>query len=187
MVFGPQDGNTIRDAFLSWGNVLLERAGGQRTPPHKTQWISQLGYSSTGAYHYNPCDCPDNPNGETCPRSPNDAPNPNPHLPANCSTYEDTFHAVNKDALQRGLPFRWWLIDSFWHAYDTPPSSHFEDVEAQVGKMFPSSLNDLHRRTAMNVGAHWSSSFSQWSPYKAIDPEHWVCGGPNEALNGQRQ
>ena len=181
LTYGKQ-GGTISNAFVSWGNVLLKRAGGQRTPPHQTPWISELGYSTTGSYHYNPCDCPSNPSGEICP--PSDVPNPNPHLPANCSTYEDTLHAVNRDALQRGLPFQWWLIDSFWHAYDSPPSAHFEDVKAQVGKIFPSSLQDMYQKTGMNVGAHWSSSFSQWSPYRSIDPDHWVCGGPNKALNG---
>ena len=46
----------ISTAFIEWGNIMLRRAGGQRTTPTATPWIHQLGYSTTGAYHYNPCE-----------------------------------------------------------------------------------------------------------------------------------
>ena len=46
----------ISTAFIEWGNTMLRRAGGQRTTPTATPWIHQLGYSTTGAYHYNPCE-----------------------------------------------------------------------------------------------------------------------------------
>ena len=122
--------------------------------------------------------CPANPSGEACvvPNGTKQAPNPNPHLPPNCTTYEQTLLAAHADAQARGLPYRWFLIDSYWHAYDNPPSAHFEDVPAQVGSVFPHSLRWLRDKTTMDFGAHWSSSFSQWSPHAADDPEHWVCG-----------
>ena len=45
----------VAAAFAGWGDVLLARAAGVRTPPAAAAWISQLGYSFTGAYHYSPC------------------------------------------------------------------------------------------------------------------------------------
>ena len=52
----------IAAAFMGWGDVLLRAHGGVRTPPDASVWISKLGYSTTGVFHYNPCDCPGNKN-----------------------------------------------------------------------------------------------------------------------------
>ena len=51
-----QHAGAISTAFIEWGDIMLRRAGGQRAAPTATPWIHQLGYSTTGAYHYNPCE-----------------------------------------------------------------------------------------------------------------------------------
>ena len=45
-------------AFMAWGDFLLREYGQVRTRHDANAWISQLGYSTTGTFHYNPCDCP---------------------------------------------------------------------------------------------------------------------------------
>ena len=62
------------------------------------------------------------------------------------------------------MPYRWWLIDSWWHAFDN--NTFFEDIPAQVGTLFPSGLRDLYQKLGEQpFGAHWSSTFNSASPY----------------------
>ena len=35
-----------------------------------------------------------------------------------CHTYENTLHQVYAYSQRAGIPYRWWLIDSWWHAFD---------------------------------------------------------------------
>ena len=118
-------------AFVSWGNFLLEEYGQERTRPDANAWISHLGYSTTGTFHYNPCDCPSNLNRSYCPGGNNS------RMPG-CHTYEDTLLHVQAYAKEAGIPYRWWLIDSWWHAFDN--NTYFEDIPAQVGTLFPSGV-----------------------------------------------
>ena len=167
----------VASAFMRWGNVLLRHANGQRTAADATMGITHLGYSTTGAYHYNPCDCPNNTAGSHCARG------DSVRLPG-CRTYEDTMQAIDADASARGLPYAWWLIDSWWHAYDEKghdqsPTQYFEDVPAQVGYVFPSGLHALYNVTRERMfTAHWSSQFAGNSPYATIDPANWICSDP---------
>eukprot|EP01049_Picozoa_sp_SAG25_P014233 SAG25_NODE_2450_length_1596_cov_4.395458_1_plen_289_part_10 len=144
-------------AFMRWGDFLLEEHGTVRTPPAANAWISQLGYSTTGTFHYNPCDCPGNANRSVCPAA------NNPVMPG-CRTYEDTLVQVQKYAKRAGIPYNWWLIDSWWHAFDN--NTYFEDKPAQVGALFPSGLAAVYRELdEQPFGAHWSSTFNSQSPY----------------------
>ena len=175
-----ENAGRIASAFMRWGDTLLRYANGKRTAPDATTAITHLGYSTTGAYHYNPCDCPNNTVGSHCARG------DSVRLPG-CRTYEDTMLAIDADATSRGLPYAWWLIDSWWHAYDREghaqsPTRFFEDVPDQVGSIFPSGLSSLYKSTrGRTYGAHWSSQFSDDSPYATIDPASWVCSSPSAA------
>ena len=160
---------TVAAAFMRWGDTLLAANGGVRAAPDVSPWVSQLGYSTTGVFHYNPCDCPDNTNRSACPLA------NNPLMPG-CSTYEDTLVQVKQYADSAGLPYRWWLIDSWWHAFDN--NTYFEDTPAQVGQLFPRGLRWLYNQTGLSFGAHWSSTFSIDSPYVNLTgASDWACAG----------
>jgi hypothetical protein len=161
----------VAGAFMRWGDTLLQRHGRRRPPGNVSAAVSHLGYSTTGIYHYNPCDCVDNRDEERCNSS-------NPYMP-NCRTYEDTLLAVLEDAKSRNLPYGWLLIDSWWHAFDH--EEYFEDVPQQVGRLFPHSLKWLSQTTNMRFGAHWSANFGPTSPYRSISPESWFCAPDNSA------
>ena len=71
-----RDGNNesagkISQTFMEWGNLLMKEATERKQGLHqiKNMWISRLGYSTTGVYHYNPCDCQNNSHGWGCPTS----------------------------------------------------------------------------------------------------------------------
>ena len=130
--------------------------------------MSTLGYSTTGVYHYNPCDCPGNSNQSYCPVA-------NNSLMPGCHTYEDTLLQVQSYAQRAGIPYRWWLIDSWWYAFDD--GRLFEDSPVQVGTLFPHGLRWLYNQSqGMAVGAHWSSSFSSDSPYiNMTGSDDWAC------------
>ena len=145
----------------------------------------------------NPCDCKGNTNRSYC------ADDNNPLMP-NCHTYEDTLLQVHAYAEAAGIPYRWWLIDSWWHAFDN--GDYFEDVgpiaavlirsrwpsliwavsavqvPAQVGQLFPHGLAWLYKQLGeQTFGAHWSSSFSAESPYvREFSPGGgWLPSSPN--------
>lgn len=88
-------------AWMAWGDVLLRQYNQKRTRADASPWISQLGYSTTGVFHYNPCDCQGNANRSYC----NDDNNP---LMPTCHTYEDTLLQVHAYAQSVGIPYRWW-------------------------------------------------------------------------------
>ena len=92
-----------------------------------------------------------------------------------CHTYEDTLLQVQDDAERVGLPYRWWLIDSWWHAMSGEEC--WEGTVEQVGALFPHGLRWLYNRSkGMSFGAHWSSSFGKTSPYLNVtDPSDWSC------------
>ena len=80
--------------------------------------------------------------------------------------------------MQSQYSHNWFLIDSWWHAYDDhgnaePYSLYFEDVPQQVGLIFPGTLKKLKLDTSLEFGAHWSNSFSSKTPYrKLVDNGH---------------
>jgi sucrose-6-phosphate hydrolase SacC (GH32 family) len=144
-------------AFIAWGDFLLAEYSQQRTPPDANTWISRLGYSTTGTFHYNPCDCPGNLNRSYC------SGGNNSRMPG-CHTYQDTLLQVQAYAKTAGIPYQWWLIDSWWHAFDN--NTYFEDIPFQVGRLFPDGLKSLYQQLGNQpFGAHWSSTFNSASPY----------------------
>jgi hypothetical protein len=157
---------TVAAAFMHWGDMLLQYHQKRRVVANASVAISMLGYSTTGIYHYNPCDCVNNSNEEQCNLT------TNPQLPG-CKTYEDTLLAVHADAGVRGVNYSWWLIDSWWHSYDQ--DEYWEDVPQQVAQLFPRGLQWLSDTTEMSFSAHWSSMFGLSSPYRKIAPGSWYC------------
>lgn len=157
---------TVAAGFMHWGDILLQYHQKRRVVANASVAISMLGYSTTGIYHYNPCDCINNSLTMMCNLT------SNPQLPG-CKTYEDTLLAVHADARLRGLNYSWWLIDSWWHAFDQ--DEYWEDVPQQVAQLFPHGLQWLSNTTEMSFSAHWSSMFGLSSPYRKIAPESWYC------------
>ena len=157
---------TVAAAFMHWGDSLLQYHQKHRVAANASVAISALGYSTTGIYHYNPCDCVNNTNEAQCNGT------SNPKLPG-CKTYEDTLLAVHVDARARGLNYSWWLIDSWWHAFDR--NEYWEDVPQQVAQLFPRGLQWLADTMDASFSAHWSSMFGRDSPYRKIAPDSWYC------------
>ena len=167
----------IAQSFSQWGDILIQKSYGknQRTLPNSNVWISKLGYSTTGIYHYNPCDCVNNSIGWGCP--------PSSGKDNNCHTYQDNLYLIHQDAIEKKIPYNWFLIDSWWHAYNNhgdnePYSLYFEDIPKQVGLIFPETLKTFQKKLGIEFGAHWSSSFSSKTPYRQLGGK-WVCDNDN--------
>jgi hypothetical protein len=92
-----------------------------------------------------------------------------------CHSYEDTLLQVQNDAEQAGIPYRWWLMDSWFHALSGP--EFFDGTPAQVGALFPHGLHWLYNASkGVTVGVHWSSSFGLDSPYiNLTGAQDWSC------------
>eukprot|EP00665_Eupelagonemidae_sp_cell47_P001877 gene1877-1045_t len=71
---------------------MLALGGKERVRADATNVISSLGYSTTGFYFYNT-------------------------LPGR--SYEDTILAVHEYAKREGLPYKHYLLDSFWYGQYT--------------------------------------------------------------------
>ena len=98
-------------ALAEYGDFILSRHKKQRPLGNHTIESAYLGYSTTGYYFYNLCDCSD----------PIDNPHQRTNCTAagsairNCSSYQDTLEAVH-DALEAaGIPYRHMLLDSWWY------------------------------------------------------------------------
>jgi hypothetical protein len=75
-----------------------------------------------------------------------------------CHSYEDTMLQVQADAERASIPYRWWLLDSWFHALSGPEC--WEGTPEQVGAIFPHGLRWLYNASGgLTVGVHWSSSF----------------------------
>lgn len=97
-------------ALAEYGDFILARHGKKRAGPNVTNEVAHLGYSTTGFYFYNFCDCLDpdfTHQSKTCK-------NPNPNLPG-CRTYEDTLYAVVDKLKEQGIPIKHVLLDSWWY------------------------------------------------------------------------
>lgn len=65
---------------------------------------------------------------------------------------------VQADAERASIPYRWWLLDSWFHALSGPEC--WEGTPEQVGAIFPHGLRWLYNASGgLTVGVHWSSSF----------------------------
>eukprot|EP00664_Eupelagonemidae_sp_cell27_P001178 gene1178-3736_t len=78
----------VAAAHMLWGEVMLALGGKHRVRADATDVISSLGYSTTGFYFYDT-------------------------LPGR--SYQDTVLAVREYAERVGLPYKHYLLDSFWY------------------------------------------------------------------------
>ena len=140
-------GRGVRDTYVSWGDRLMSMHGKVRTMPALSTdpIVTHLGYSLTGCYQYNPCDCGEHAGNcestgpfaaalnSQCKDFPGDKPKTSrcscQPCPAqlspplqdnatdnNCSTMSDTLLLLDMHIRgQLKLNFSSFLIDSFWY------------------------------------------------------------------------
>lgn len=94
-------GSGITETFLRWGDVLLAAYGKPRAAPNSSVSLEYLGYSTTGSYFY---------------------------AHRKNETYQETMLAVKAEADRVGLPYRWFLIDSWWYYEGKVPGPRDEGV-----------------------------------------------------------
>jgi len=78
----------VPETFLAWGDVLLAMYRKPRAAASASVSLQYLGYSTTGAYFY---------------------------AHRKNETAEQTLLAVKDYAAAAGLPYKWFLIDSWWY------------------------------------------------------------------------
>ena len=157
---GSQD-EGVNGAFLSWGALLRQRYSKPAPSFTRHAQLERLGYSSIGHYFYG--------------------------IELN-GTAADTFIAMSDYARQVGLPYAYYLIDSFWYREGPTPDGHggsdpgyagtwrWDDVIASAPHMFPQGLHNLSSRLGAPLVMHmgkWTGS-SQPPPYVATGPGSWV-------------
>ena len=142
----------VRDTFRNWGKLLLQWHGKEPTSTQHDIFTSSLGYSTTGYYFYNPCD------GTALP---------------NCSNYEDTLLQVHDYSRRVGIPYRYYLLDSWWYGEDIYHGvSEWEDIPSLVGERFPHGLKYLSEKLQVPFKCHngkWSSSTPYANPSRHLD------------------
>jgi hypothetical protein len=116
----------VNGALLQFGDFLLARHNKTRARgDHKVE-SEYIGYSTTGFYFYNLCDCLDTPapspftggkpdphNRRTCVNSPIAAKYlQKAATPGVCASYADTLIAANEALKAQGIAIRHFLLDS---------------------------------------------------------------------------
>lgn len=87
-------GQGISKTFLEWGDKLLYHHGKRRATDDTNVQVERLGYSTVGHYFY----------GITVGK-----------------TAEQTMHDVAAYASKLGLPYGWYLLDSWWYGEGSTP------------------------------------------------------------------
>jgi hypothetical protein len=130
----------VNEAMLAWGDILLAYHGKRRGAAWEADpTLQRLGYcTQNGAYYYH-------------------------NLPKSFGSYEEAIVAVAEDANRTGLPFKWWLADSWWYRQAPPPKGvprggvvEWEPLRA----VFPHGLEAVLARTGWQVQGHaryWSA------------------------------
>ena len=164
----------VNGAFLSWGDLLRQRYNKPAPSFTRHAQLERLGYSSIGHYFYG--------------------------IEKN-KTAADTFLAMSDYAKRVGLPYSYYLIDSFWYREGPTPNGfggsdsgfggtwRWDDVIARSPHMFPEGLQDLSTRLGAPLVMHmgkWTGNKpdtqrgAQWAqppPYVETGPGEWVVEG----------
>ena len=101
-----QYGRGISKAFLEWGDRLLHRHGKLRATDDANVQVERLGYSTVGHYFY----------GITVGK-----------------TAEQTMHDVAAYASELGLPYGWYLLDSWWYGEGSTPLANGSSLPGYGG------------------------------------------------------
>ena len=124
-------------ALAEYGDFVLARHGKARPAGNHTNEAATLGYSTTGYYFYNLCDCTDvmeSPHKRTTCSAAGSA------IPG-CSSYQDTLEAVHDALVAQGVPYRSMLLDSWWYGENVYGGvSTWEDDGSVRNLTFPRGL-----------------------------------------------
>lgn len=159
-------------AVVHVGTQLLQYYGKPRPPMNLDTIHSTLGYSVTGFYFYNPCDCGavgvnSNKNNGTC--GPDNGSLPF-RLPS-CTTYEDTLLQVHSSWKAARLPYGHMLLDSWWYGENIYNGAVWlwEDNSTMMQRVesFPATLTSFAQKVAQDGVILWAHNgrFSTDSPY----------------------
>jgi hypothetical protein len=184
----------VNGALMTFGDFLLARHNKTRARGDHNQETAFLGYSTTGFYFYNLCDCLDEPrptavsggkpdphNRQTCSSSPiparflKDA-----ATPGRCASYADTLIAANAALQEQGIPIKHVLLDSWWYGegwnggaalWEDVPACTGNDTslapDAYPGDTFPLGLKTFRQTIGVDK-ALWGHNglWSATSPYR---------------------
>ncbi len=128
-----QVGSGVQSVMMDWGDALLSRSGKGRDDAWTRDFALQyLGYSTdNGAYYY--------------------------YNTIKGKNYQDTMLAVKAYADQEGIPYRYWLADSWW--YYKGPSDGVVNWTADPS-IFPDGMEYVYKKTEWLVQGHnryWSA------------------------------
>ena len=185
----------VNGALVEFGDFLLDRHGKTRARGDHVTETEYIGYSTTGYYFYNLCDCldksshtsksdgiPDAHNRQTCTNSPipprflQDA-----AKPGKCGSYQDTLIAVNAALKEQGIPIKHFLLDSWWYGEGWNNGvALWEDTPACTG-------ND----TALAPAAYPADTFPlgliKFRETVGMDKSIWVHNGMWNAVSPYRK
>eukprot|EP00936_MAST-01D_sp_MAST-1D-sp1_P001500 g1500.t1 len=147
-------------ALAEYGDFVLARHSKARPLGNHTQEASHLGYSTTGYYFYNLCDCSDEMENThkrtTCSAQGSAIPG--------CSSYQDTLEAVHDALVAQRVPYKHMLLDSWWYGENIyGGASLWEDAAFVRNISFPRGLRAFWQRigTDKTIWAHngkWSKT-----------------------------
>ena len=171
VLFVGRESDGVNEAMMAWGDLLRQRYGKPKPSYTLHTQLERLGYSSVGHYFYG--------------------------IERN-ETAEDTMLAVAEYAEQAGLPYAYFLIDSWWYKEGPTPDGHggedqgfggtwrWDDTIARAPHMFPHGLRALSDKLGVPLVQHmgkWtgtaadSSRHSSWKqppPYALSGPGKWI-------------
>ena len=130
-------GSGVRAALMGWGDVVLRWYGKSREGAwRRDPTLRTLGYcTQNGAYYY--------------------------YNPIPGKSFEATMLAVAADAKARGVPYRYWLADSWWYHKGGKGAPLPGVINwTATAEAFPHGLGAIRRATGWDVQAHsrfWSS------------------------------
>lgn len=142
----------VKKTFMDWGSLLLQWHGKHPTSTEHDVFTSSLGYSTTGYYFYNPCD------GEAL---------------KNCSNYEDTLLQVDEYRRKEKIPYKYYLIDSWWYGEDIYHGVNlWEDTPTLLKTRFPHGMKYLSEKLGLPFKCHlgkWATTTPYAQPSRRLD------------------
>lgn len=119
-------GHGVNRAMMRWGEILLNKYGKDRSGHERDMTLNYLGYSTdNGAFYY--------------------------YYTQPGKNYEETIIDVKVYADSVGLPYRYWLADSWW--YYKGLKDGVKNWTA-MGSIFPHGLDYVYNKTGWPVVGH---------------------------------
>ncbi|KAG7342483.1 hypothetical protein IV203_007576 [Nitzschia inconspicua] len=155
--------SSIQSAVGTWGTMLLdEYMGATQRRTHDVDYTTRyLGYSTdNGAYYYY--------------KKEDDWPV--------TSNMEETMIAVHNYSQAASIPYRYWLLDSWWYYKSSGQVKGVTNWTARPD-VFPHGLHYLYRQTGMFVQAHnrmWSTDNVYAKDYDFVPSKSTTVSLPTE-------